>query len=204
MIIILRTCIKSFQKFFLTCILYLYLITGKGIFMKKGNVKNPEKEKGAGRLIHLTVNGEAHRITVDDRNTLLEVLRNKLFLTGTKEGCGTGECGACTVLLDGQAVLACLTLAIDLQGKKITTIEGLAADGKLSPLQQAFIDFGAVQCGFCSPGMILSATALLSANPNPSRQDIQKALEGNICRCTGYNKIVDAIESLGGRERWKR
>ena len=168
--------------------------------MKRANVKSPEKEKGAGRLIYLTVNGEAHGITVDDRNTLLEVLRNKLFLTGTKEGCGTGECGACTVLLDGQAVLACLTLAIDVQGKKITTIEGLAADGKLSPLQQAFIDFGAVQCGFCSPGMILSATALLSANPNPSRQDIQKALEGNICRCTGYNKIVDAIESLRGRE----
>ena len=168
--------------------------------MKRGYVNSLKKEKGAGRSIHLTVNGEEHEVTVDDRNTLLEVLRNKLFLTGAKEGCGTGECGACTVLLDGQAVLACLTLAIDAQGKKITTIEGLAANGTLSPLQQAFIDFGAVQCGFCSPGMILSATALLSVNSKPSRQEIQKALEGNICRCTGYNKIIEAIERVRDRE----
>lgn len=148
------------------------------------------------RFITLNVNEEEHVIIVEDGNTLLEVLRSKLYLTGTKEGCGTGECGSCTVLLDGHPVLACLMLAIDAQGKKITTIEGLATNGKLSPLQQAFIDCGAVQCGFCTPGMVLSATALLASNPNPSRQDIQKALEGNICRCTGYNKIIEAIESV--------
>jgi carbon-monoxide dehydrogenase small subunit len=168
--------------------------------MKKGKVKGPEPQGGAGRLIRLNVNEEEHLVVVEDRNTLLEVLRNILGLTGAKEGCGTGECGACTVLVDGQSMLACLTLAVDVEGKKIKTIEGLAVDGKLSPVQQAFIDFGAVQCGFCTPGMILSATALLSVNPNASRQDIQKALEGNICRCTGYNKIVDAIESVREKE----
>lgn len=123
-------------------------------------------------------------------------MRNKLHLTGTKEGCGTGECGSCTVLLDGQPALSCLMLAVEAQGKKITTIEGIAINGQLSPLQQAFIDHGAVQCGFCTPGMILSATALLAGNPNPTRPEIQKALEGNLCRCTGYNKIVEAIESV--------
>lgn len=168
--------------------------------MKRGNVKNPEKEKGSGRIISLIVNGEEHPVTVDDRDTLLDVLRDKLSLTGAKEGCGTGECGACTVLLDGRPVLACLTLAVGVAGKKITTIEGLAVNGRLSPLQRAFIDHGAVQCGFCSPGMILSATALLSSNATPSRQEIQKALEGNLCRCTGYNKIIDAIESVKGRK----
>jgi carbon-monoxide dehydrogenase small subunit len=164
--------------------------------MKRGNVKNLEKEKGSGQIIPLTVNGEEHLVAVDDRDTLLDVLRNKLSLTGAKEGCGTGECGSCTVLLDGQPVLACLTLAVGVAGKKITTIEGLAVGGKLSPLQRAFIDHGAVQCGFCSSGMIVSATALLSANAKPSRQDIQRALEGNLCRCTGYNKIIEAIESV--------
>ncbi len=164
--------------------------------MKRGNVKNLGKEKGSGQIIPLNVNGEEHLVAVDDRDTLLDVLRNKLSLTGAKEGCGTGECGSCTVLLDGQPVLACLTLAIGVVGKKITTIEGLAAGGKLNPLQRAFIDHGAVQCGFCSSGMIVSATALLSVNARPSRQDIQSALEGNLCRCTGYNKIIEAIESV--------
>jgi len=164
--------------------------------MKRDRVKSSGKQGAAGRLIHLTVNGEEHATTVEDRSTLLDVLRDKLFLTGTKEGCGTGECGACTVLIDGKPVLACLMLAINASGKKITTIEGLAVDGKLSPLQQAFVEFGAVQCGFCSPGMILSATALLAENPAPSREEVQKALEGNLCRCTGYNKIVEAIESV--------
>ena len=153
------------------------------------------------RMITLNVNGEGHTILVEDRETLLEALRDRLSLTGTKEGCGTGECGSCTVLLDGRPVLACLMLAIAAQGKEITTIEGVAIDGKLSPLQQAFIDHGAVQCGFCSPGMILSATALLRENPWPSRMQIQKALEGNLCRCTGYNKIVEAIESVEGATR---
>jgi aerobic carbon-monoxide dehydrogenase small subunit len=166
------------------------------VFIKGDTVKGSRKQEGAGRLIHLVVNEEEHAVMVEDRNTLLEVLRDKLFLTGTKEGCGTGECGACTVLVDGKPVLACLMLAVDAPGKKIATIEGLAVNGNLSPLQKAFIDLGAVQCGFCSPGMILSATALLNQDPSPTRKEIQKALEGNLCRCTGYNKIVEAIESV--------
>ncbi len=164
-------------------------------------VKGSEKQEAAGRLIHLLVNGEERTVVVEDRHTLLDVLRDQLLLTGTKEGCGTGECGACTVLVDGKPVLACLTLAINASGKKITTIEGLAVGGRLSPLQRAFVDHGAVQCGFCSPGMILSATALLAKNPSPTREQIQKALEGNLCRCTGYNKIVQAIERTIERVR---
>jgi len=150
--------------------------------------------------ITLNVNGEERAIMVHPRDTLLSVLRDTLDLTGTKEACGTGECGSCTVLMDGMAVLACLTLAVEAEGKNIITIEGLSKNGKLNTLQEAFIAYGAVQCGFCTPGMLLSATALLSANPNPSRQDIQKALEGNICRCTGYNKIIEAIESVRGKK----
>lgn len=146
--------------------------------------------------ITLNVNGEEHRLLIDERDTLLAVLREKLALTGAKEGCGTGECGACTVLIDGRATLSCITLALEAQGKRITTIEGLSQDGKLKPIQDAFITKGAVQCGFCSPGMILSATALLEENPTPTRQEIQKALEGNLCRCTGYNKIIEAVESV--------
>jgi carbon-monoxide dehydrogenase small subunit len=150
--------------------------------------------------ITLNVNGEERAVMVRPRDTLLSVLRDTLDLTGTKEACGTGECGSCTVLIDGMAVLACLTLAVEAEGKNIITIEGLSKNGTLNTLQEAFIAYGAVQCGFCTPGMLLSATALLSANPNPSRQDIQKALEGNICRCTGYNKIIEAIESVRGKK----
>lgn len=146
--------------------------------------------------ITLHINNEDHEVTVEARDTLLDVLREKLHLTGTKEACGTGECGTCTVLIDGRAVLACLTLAIEAQGKEITTIEGIAENGTFSPLQKAFIDHGAIQCGFCTPGMILSATALLKENIAPTRREIQKALEGNLCRCTGYNKIIGAIESV--------
>jgi aerobic carbon-monoxide dehydrogenase small subunit len=164
--------------------------------MKADKAKDSGRITGAGLRIPLLVNGEEHTVLVEARETLLEVLRERLFLTGTKEGCGTGECGSCTVLVDGEPVLACLTLAIDAQGKSITTIEGIAVEGKLSPLQQAFIDHGAVQCGFCTPGIILSATALLRKNPYAGRREIQKALEGNLCRCTGYNKIVEAIESV--------
>lgn len=150
--------------------------------------------------ITLNVNGENYDVMVYPRDTLLSVLRDTLGLTGTKEACGTGECGACTVLIDGMAVLACLTLALEAEGKNIVTIEGLSRNGTLNTLQESFIAHGAVQCGFCTPGMLLSTTALLSANPNPSRSDIQKALEGNICRCTGYNKIIEAIESVRDKE----
>jgi aerobic-type carbon monoxide dehydrogenase small subunit (CoxS/CutS family) len=159
------------------------------------------------RLITLNVNGEERSVIADDRDTLLHVLREKLSLTGTKEACGTGECGACTVLVDGRPVLACLTLAIEAQGKSITTIEGVAHEGKLSPLQRAFIEHGSVQCGFCTPGMILSASSLLAENPFATRAEIQKALEGNLCRCTGYNKIIEAIERVRdaqhGKGDWK-
>ena len=146
--------------------------------------------------ITLYINEKTHEVLVRNRDTLLEVLRERLSLTGTKEACGTGECGACTVLIDGAPVLACLTLAIEAQGRKITTIEGLSADGKLTRMQRAFIDYGAVQCGFCTPGMILTATSLLANNPTAGREEIQKALEGNLCRCTGYNKIIEAIEHV--------
>ncbi len=146
--------------------------------------------------ITLNVNGEEYTVVVDHRDTLLYALREKLFLTGTKEACGTGECGACTVLMDGSPVLSCLTLAVEAQGRKITTIEGLSTGGALTDVQQAFIDHGAIQCGFCTPGMVLSAASLLAEIPSPSRAEIQKALEGNLCRCTGYNKIIEAIENV--------
>lgn len=144
-------------------------------------------------IIALNVNGELREVMVEHRTTLMEVLREQLGLTGVKESCGTGDCGVCTVLMDGKAVLACLIPAVRAKGKSIETIEGLAEEGKLHPLQKAFIDTGAVQCGYCTPGMILSAKALLKENPRPNTMDIQKALEGNLCRCTGYNKIVEAV-----------
>ncbi len=150
-----------------------------------------------GRSVKLNVNGSDVELVVTDNETILDVVRDRLGLTGTKEGCGTGECGACTILVNGEAVLACLSLAVDMEGKRVVTIEGLAEGGQMTDLQKAFIDHGAVQCGFCSPGMILSATALLARNPAPSRKEIQKALEGNLCRCTGYNKIVAAVEKVG-------
>jgi len=145
-------------------------------------------------IIQLRVNGERHELAAEPQQTLLEVLREELGLTGTKEACGTGECGSCTVLLDGRPVLSCLTLAWDCEEQEITTVEGLATEGRLSPVQQAFQDTGAIQCGFCTPGMLLSTTALLEGNPKPCREEIEKALEGNLCRCTGYNKIMDAVE----------
>jgi 4-hydroxybenzoyl-CoA reductase subunit beta len=144
--------------------------------------------------VTLNVNGEEHTVTAENRDTLLEVLRNRLGLTGAKEACGTGECGTCTVLIDNKPILACLTLAVEAEGRKVVTIEGLAPEGRLSPVQKAFVEYGAVQCGFCTPGMILSATSLLAENPAATREEIAKALEGNLCRCTGYNKIVEAVE----------
>ena len=143
--------------------------------------------------LRLTINGEAHEVLTESHRTLLEVLRNDLGLTGTKENCLEAECGVCTVLLDGQAVNACILLAAQCQGREIVTIEGLAAPGTLHPLQQAFIDHGAVQCGYCIPGMILSAKALLDERPRPSEDEVREALAGNLCRCTGYQKIVEAV-----------
>lgn len=145
------------------------------------------------RIIELSVNGERHEIVVKPRNTLVEVLREKIGLTGTKEGCEQGACGVCTVLLDGRPVLGCLTLAVECDGRSVRTVEGLAQGDQLSPIQQAFLDQGAVQCGYCTAGMLMSATALLEHNPKPSVPEIKKALEGNICRCTGYNAIVAAV-----------
>jgi carbon-monoxide dehydrogenase small subunit len=146
--------------------------------------------------ISLNVNGEDFQVLVNSHKTLLEVLREELDLTGTKEGCGLGSCGACTVLVDGEPTLSCLTLAVEVQDRAIVTIEGLLKDGHLHPVQQSFIQYGAIQCGFCSPGMILSAKALLEEKETPSREEIQEALSGNLCRCTGYNKIIQAVESL--------
>jgi aerobic carbon-monoxide dehydrogenase small subunit len=144
-------------------------------------------------FIQLTVNGQPVDAAVEPNRTLLQFLREDLGLTGTKHGCGLGDCGACTVILDGQAVNSCLVLAIHANGREVLTIEGLAENGKLHPIQQAFVDKGSIQCGFCTPGMILSAKALLDTNPNPTEQEIRMAISGNLCRCTGYQKIVEAI-----------
>lgn len=144
-------------------------------------------------LINLKVNGMEHEIAVEPYWTLLDVLREKIGLTGTKKGCGTGNCGACTVLLQGKPVSSCLLLAIDAKNKDINTIEGLAKDGNLHPIQEAFIKFGAFQCGYCTPGFIMTAKALLDVNHNPSEQEVKEGLVGNLCRCTGYNRIVQAV-----------
>jgi len=146
------------------------------------------------QILHLRVNGQAYEIYVPVHKTLLEVLREDLNLTGTKHGCELGECGACTVLVDGEPRLACLTLPIQVQGCEITTIEGLATGNTLHPLQSAFAELGAAQCGYCTPGMLLSAKALLDRNPHPTRDEIKHALSGNLCRCTGYVKIYQAVE----------
>jgi len=148
--------------------------------------------------LEMTVNGVAHRLEAAPARRLLDILREDLKLTGTKEGCGEGECGTCTVLMDGKAVCACLVPACQAQGRKIVTVEGLAQDGRLNALQSAFVEKGAVQCGFCTPGMLMSATALLAHNPRPTRDEIRTALEGNLCRCTGYSKILDAVEQAAG------
>lgn len=145
--------------------------------------------------LRLTVNGQARELEVAPDRRALDLLREDLGLTGVKEGCGAGECGACTILVDGEARLGCLLLAAPLAGREVTTIEGLAPEGRLHPVQQAFIDSGAVQCGFCSPGMILAAVDLLRRNPAPSREAIRQGLSGNLCRCTGYHLIVDAVEA---------
>jgi carbon-monoxide dehydrogenase small subunit len=145
-------------------------------------------------IIQLIVNGEAVEAAVEANRTLLQFLREDLGLTGTKHGCGLGDCGACTVILDGSPVNACLVLAVQARGRQVVTIEGLAENGNLHPIQKAFVDKGAIQCGFCTPGMILSAKALLEMNPKPTEPEIRTAISGNLCRCTGYQKIVEAIQ----------
>jgi len=155
------------------------------------------------KQVHLTVNGKEYQASVPPSKTLLDVIREDLGLTGTKEGCGLGECGACTVIIDGKTVNSCLMLAAEADGKAITTIEGLADGDRLHPIQQAFVDNGGFQCGFCTPGMILSAKALLDANPNPTDEEIRKGISGNFCRCTGYVKIFASIKAaaraMGGK-----
>ena len=144
--------------------------------------------------VTLNVNGESREALVPTHKTVLEVLREDLGLTGTKHGCELGECGTCTVLLDGEPVLSCLALPIETEGRRITTVEGMAEGGRLHPLQQAFAELGAAQCGYCTPGILLTATALLAERPSPTRQEVKEALAGNLCRCTGYTKILDAVE----------
>jgi aerobic carbon-monoxide dehydrogenase small subunit len=151
-------------------------------------------------LICIKVNGVERKVSIQPNTTLVDVLRNDLGLTGAKIGCGKGDCGACTVLVDGAPVYACMTLAARVDGRQVTTIEGLATDGRLHPLQSAFLETGAVQCGFCTPGIVLVAKALLDENPHPSREEISGAISGNLCRCTGYQQIVDAVELCASRE----
>src|SRR6266498_2045630 len=152
----------------------------------------------------LMVNGEEREVVVPVHKTLLEVLREDLNLTGTKHGCELGECGTCTVLIDGEPVLSCLALPIECQGREIKTVEGMAQGGELHPLQQAFAELGAAQCGYCTPGILLTAEVLLRDNPTPSRDEVREALAGNLCRCTGYTKILDAVELAAIRMRGVR
>ncbi len=150
--------------------------------------------------VQLEINGESVELEVKPYETLLDTLRERLELTGTKEGCGLGACGSCTVLIDGVPTRSCITLTAEVQGARITTIEGLSDGMTLDPLQQSFMEKGAVQCGFCSPGMILTARGLLNRNPTPSREDIIKSLSSNVCRCTGYKKIIEAVEAAASPE----
>jgi len=152
------------------------------------------------QTIKLKVNGVSHEITVHPLKTLLEVLREDLALTGTKEACGLGDCGACTVLLDGKPILSCLTLIGDVQDKDIVTIEGLGHEDRLHPIQEAFIEHGAIQCGFCTSGFVMAGKALLDKNPNPTEEEVRKAIDGHVCRCTGYGKIVESILAAANKQ----
>jgi carbon-monoxide dehydrogenase small subunit len=152
------------------------------------------------QTIHFTLNGESVEVEIEPHLTLLQLLREELELTGTKEGCGMGECGACTVLLDGKTVNSCIFPAMEVDGRRVTTIEGLTdVQGNLHPIQRAFIEYGAIQCGFCTPGMVLSAKALLDENPKPTEEEIRSGIAGNLCRCTGYLQIVQAIKAVSNQ-----
>jgi carbon-monoxide dehydrogenase small subunit len=151
------------------------------------------------QIINLKINGEQHEVAVEPNWTLLATVREALSFTGAKEGCGTGDCGACSMMIDGRLVTSCLVLAPEADGREVVSIEGLATNGTLSPVQQAFIDAGGVQCGFCTPGMVMAATALLQRNPQPTFEDIRNGLAGNLCRCTGYTKIYQAVELAAQR-----
>ena len=163
----------------------------------------PERRNRMAEEIRLRVNGLEYDVLIKPHWTLLDVLREKIGLMGTKKGCDNGECGACTVIMNGEAVLSCLVLAIQAQGKDILTIEGLSQDGKLDPVQDAFVKYGAIQCGFCSPGMIMTSRALLNKDPHPSDEDIKRGLSGNLCRCTGYVKIIEAVRNASTMEAIK-
>lgn len=143
--------------------------------------------------INLTINGEKYEILVEPWQTLVDIIREEIGLTGTKKGCGTGDCGACTIVLDGKAVCSCLILGVEVDGKEILTIEGLKLGEKLHPIQEAFVHFGAIQCGFCTPGMIMAAKSLLDHHPHPTEDQVKIGISGNLCRCTGYKKIIEAI-----------
>lgn len=153
------------------------------------------------RIIHIQVNEQAYELAVEPNLTLADLLRDELGLTGTKKGCELGDCGSCTVILDGRNVNSCLVLAVQADGSKVQTIEGLESDAGLHPLQEAFVEKGAIQCGFCSSGMILSSKLLLDTNPNPDEQEIRAAISGNLCRCTGYQKIVEAVAAAGSEHQ---
>lgn len=159
--------------------------------------------KMASRIIDLKVNGKDFSISIGDNQTLIEVLRERLGFTGTNEGCGEGECGACTVIMDGKTVTSCLVLAADADGSSIETIEGQMIDGELSEVQQAFVETGAIQCGYCTPGMVMSSTALLRKNIDPTEAEIKEAMAGNLCRCTGYVKILEAVKLAAIKRREK-
>ncbi|HXZ37289.1 MAG TPA: (2Fe-2S)-binding protein [Thermodesulfobacteriota bacterium] len=146
--------------------------------------------------LHLRVNGESAQLLVGEEETLLQVLRNRLMLTGTKQGCGEGQCGHCTVILNGKAVNSCLTLALEAEGGEVMTIEGLAQEGRLHPIQKAYVEAGAIQCGYCTPGMIMAIYSLLQENPQPSEDQIREGIKGVMCRCTGYYKVVEAVNRV--------
>ena len=154
--------------------------------------------------IAMTVNGERYELLMDSRETLLDALRDGLGLYGAKEGCGNGNCGSCTVLLDGKPVDSCLVFALEADGRQVTTVEGLATDGSLHPVQQSFMEFGSLQCGFCTPGFLVSAKALLDRNPSPTEHEVRLAIAGNLCRCTGYDKIVRAVLDAAAKGHGKR